>query len=150
MDEGMGLDTPTAGRQMGVELDLSGLLRMDQATQIKTLTEGVKGGLWTPNEARSQVDAAPLAGGDTVYLQQQYYSLEALADHSASGFVFHEFGPQGLREALRRAFELARHPAQWRAVQTHAMRLRFDWRDAARAYGALYRRLTDAGGTALA
>ena len=31
------------------------------------------------DEARSQVDAAPLAGGDTVYLQQQYYSLEALA-----------------------------------------------------------------------
>ena len=77
-------------------------------------------------------------------------SLPALADHSATGFVFHEFGPQGLREALRRAFELARHPAQWRAVQTHAMRLRFDWRDAARAYGALYRRLVDAGGTALA
>lgn len=84
MDEGIGLDTPTAGRQMGVELDLSGLLRMDQATQIKTLTEGVKGGLWTPNEARSQVDAAPLAGGDTVYLQQQYYSLEALAERDAN------------------------------------------------------------------
>jgi len=84
MDEGIGLDTPTAGRQMGVELDLSGLLRMDQATQIKTLTEGVKGGLWTPNEARSQVDAAPLAGGDTVYLQQQYYSLKALAERDAN------------------------------------------------------------------
>ena len=42
MDEGIGLDTPTAGRQMGVELDLSGLLRMDQATQIKT-TEGSQG-----------------------------------------------------------------------------------------------------------
>ena len=84
MDEGIGLDAPIAGRQLGVELDLAGLLRMDQATQIRTLTEGVKGGLWTPNEARSQVDAAPLAGGDTVYLQQQYYSLEALAERDAN------------------------------------------------------------------
>ena len=45
---------------------------------------GVKGGLWTPNEARSRVDAAPLAGGDTVYLQQQYYSLKALAERDAN------------------------------------------------------------------
>ena len=75
-------------------------------------------------------------------------SPQALADNSASGFVFHEFGAQGLRDAIRRAFELARRPAQWRAVQTHAMQLRFDWRDAAKAYGTLYRRLIDASGTA--
>jgi starch synthase len=77
-------------------------------------------------------------------------SPQALADHAANGFVFHEFGPTGLREAASRAFDLYRRPELWRAVQSHAMRLRFDWRDAAQAYGALYRRLLDAPGTARA
>lgn len=68
-------------------------------------------------------------------------SPAALADHSASGFVFHDFGEPGLRDAMRRAFDLARRPAQWRSVQAHAMQLRFAWRDAALAYQALYQRL---------
>lgn len=75
MDDGLGLD----GTSRGVELDLKGLMRMDTATQIKTLSEAVGGGLLTPNEARQELDRDPLKGGDTVYLQQQYYSLEALA-----------------------------------------------------------------------
>lgn len=66
---------------------------------------------------------------------------ETLADGSASGFVFHEFSAEGLRDALRRAFTLARRPPQWAAVQRHAMQLRFDWQDAAQAYLALYQRL---------
>jgi HK97 family phage portal protein len=78
MDEAMGLTKPVEGRRLGVELDLDGLLRMDGATQVKTLTEGIKGGLWTPNEARRKVDASPLTGGDTVYMQEQNYSLAAL------------------------------------------------------------------------
>ena len=76
-DEGLGLvDVP--GKVYGVELDLDGLLRMDSATQIDTLTKGVKGGLYTPNEARKKVDKKPLEGGDTVYLQEQEHSLAAL------------------------------------------------------------------------
>lgn len=80
MNEGLGLDTPVNGRQMGVELDIDGLLRMDTATQMKTLGEGVKGTVITPNEARLKVNKKPLEGGDTVYMQQQNYSLEALAE----------------------------------------------------------------------
>lgn len=80
MDEGLGLD----GTTRGVELDLKGLLRMDTATHIKTLGEAVGGGLLTPNEARKELDRDPLTGGDTVYLQQQYYSLAALAERDAN------------------------------------------------------------------
>lgn len=68
-------------------------------------------------------------------------TLEALEDGTASGFVFHDFSADGLRAALRRAFALQHRPADWRAVQGHAMRLRFGWGDAAQSYLALYQRL---------
>ena len=64
MDEGLGLTQPKGGRQLGVELDLDALLRMDTATQVKTLAEGIGGALMTPNEARRKVDLKPLKGGD--------------------------------------------------------------------------------------
>ena len=54
-------------------------------------------------------------------------SLENLDDGSASGFVFHELTESALLAALRRAFALRRRDADWRAVQRHAMSLRFDW-----------------------
>lgn len=63
---------------LGVEFDLDGLLRMDTATKTRALAEGVKGGLLTPNEARARLGVPPLTGGDTIYMQEQYYSLEAL------------------------------------------------------------------------
>jgi len=78
MDEGLGLTTPINGRMMGIELDLDGLMRMDSATKIKTLAEGIKGAVLTPNEARRRVDLKPVPGGDAVYLQQQNWSLEQL------------------------------------------------------------------------
>lgn len=71
-DEGLGLD----GVKIGVELDLDALLRMDSSTQVKTLTEGVRGGLFAPNEARRKADLSPLDGGDTIYLQHQDYPME--------------------------------------------------------------------------
>jgi starch synthase len=70
-----------------------------------------------------------------------------LADHTASGFTFHEFTPEGLRAALHRAFDLYRHPADWIAVQHHAMQLRFDWQVAAQAYATLFQRLAPPSGT---
>ena len=83
LDEGLGLDTPKDGVQMGTQLDLDGLLRMDTATQMNTLKVGVDGGIFAPNEARRKVNLGPLKGGDTVYLQQQQYSIEALAERDA-------------------------------------------------------------------
>lgn len=77
-DEGLGLDVAIEGKRLGVELDLDGLLRMDTQTMVGTLAEGVNRGLLTPNEARKKLNAKPLIGGDTIYLQQQQFSIEAL------------------------------------------------------------------------
>jgi len=66
-------------------------------------------------------------------------SLENIDDGSASGFVFHELDVHGLLSALKRAFALQRRPNDWRAVQRHAMALRFDWERAAGEYLAVYR-----------
>ncbi len=65
-------------------------------------------------------------------------SLEHLDDGSASGFVFHELDEQAFLAALRRAFALQRRPAEWRAVQRHAMALRFGWERAATDYLRVY------------
>lgn len=87
MDEGLGLNLPVVnsqgGRMMGVELDLDGLLRMDSATQVTSLVTGVNGGIYAPNEARRRMNLKPLKGGDTIYLQQQQYSIQALAERDA-------------------------------------------------------------------
>lgn len=58
-------------------------------------------------------------------------SLENIDDGRASGFVFHGLTEAELHAALRRAFALRRREADWRAVQRHAMSLRFDWARAA-------------------
>ncbi|WLB69093.1 phage portal protein [Bradyrhizobium elkanii] len=77
LDEGLGLpDVP--GQTYGTEFDLDGLLRMDTATQYRTIGEGVKGGFLAPNEGRSKIGLEPVKGGDTPYLQQQNFSLAAL------------------------------------------------------------------------
>jgi starch synthase len=68
-------------------------------------------------------------------------TAENLKAGVASGFVFDEFSPEGLRAALRRAFELHAQPAAWERVQQKAMRQRFDWREAAEQYAAVYRTL---------
>jgi starch synthase len=60
---------------------------------------------------------------------------------SATGFVFDDYSMQGLRGALRRAFELHAQPTAWAKVQATAMQQRFDWREAAARYLALYRSL---------
>jgi starch synthase len=59
----------------------------------------------------------------------------------ATGISFDEFSAQGLRSAMRRAFELHAQPAVWARVQQHAMKQRFDWHDAAAQYMHLYRSL---------
>jgi HK97 family phage portal protein len=81
---GMGLDTPKDGVRIGVQLDLSGLFRMDQKTQMETLGVGVDKALITPNEGRKALNKKSLKGGDTVYMQQQEYAIEALAERDAN------------------------------------------------------------------
>lgn len=79
LDEGLGLES--VGYE--TEVDLDGLLRMDSATKMKTATDGVRGGIYTPNEGRALFNKKPLTGGDTVYLQEQDHSLAALAKRDA-------------------------------------------------------------------
>lgn len=83
LDEGLELSDG-----YGTEFDLDGLFRMDTSTLFKTNSEGVKGGWFSPNEARRRVNAPPIAGGDTAYLQQQNYSLAALDKRDSGGDPF--------------------------------------------------------------
>jgi HK97 family phage portal protein len=80
MDEGLGIGWAgdSAKDRFGVEFDVDNLLRMDSLSLINTLTEGVKGGVMTPNEARFKMDLPPVEGGSTPYMQQQNFSLAAL------------------------------------------------------------------------
>jgi hypothetical protein len=82
MDEAFGFTTTTEGRWLGVELDLDGLLRMDKASQVTSLVEAIRGGLYTPNGARRKVDEKPVQGGDTIWLQQQDIPIEVAFDNA--------------------------------------------------------------------
>lgn len=75
LDDGLGL------KEKGYEafLDISGLLRMDSMSQMNYYVGLVKGALITPNEGRLALNYEPKEGGDSLYMQQQNYSLEALA-----------------------------------------------------------------------
>lgn len=80
-----GLEVPST---KCVEFDLEGLLRMDSATQVETLAKAVGGAIMAPNEARRKRNLKPVPGGDSVYLQQQNFSLEALAKRDAQADPF--------------------------------------------------------------
>lgn len=62
-----------------VELDTDDLLRMDKATFIDMLAKAVGGTVMTPNAAMKELNQSPVAGGDELYMQQQNFSLAALA-----------------------------------------------------------------------
>jgi len=87
LDEGLGL-VDVGKRRLGTEFDLEGLLRMDTATLVKTAGEGVLRAVYTPDEARAMVGRPPMKGGDKLYLQEQNYSLEALAKRDAKDDPF--------------------------------------------------------------
>lgn len=83
LDKGLEL-----GTGLGVEFDLDDLLRMDAKTQAETLAAAVGGGIMAPNEARAKMNLKPLEGGDSIYLQQQQFSLEALSKRDAKDDPF--------------------------------------------------------------
>ncbi len=85
LDEGLGLLTVP---DLGVEFDVENLLRMDTVSQADATQKLVAGSILTPNEGRKRFNQKPLAGGDTVYMQQQNYSLEALAKRDAQDDPF--------------------------------------------------------------
>jgi HK97 family phage portal protein len=88
LDDGLSLPP-----DLGTEFDLDGLLRMDTATLVDTLVKAVGGAIMPPNEAMARLNLPPVPGGNTVYLQQQYYSLEALSKRDAMADPFVKVAP---------------------------------------------------------
>lgn len=84
LDEGLGIEQPINGTQYGTEFDIDDLYWMDTATRTKAAAEAVGGGVLSPNEARLKYfGLGPVKGGDSPMVQQQYYSLAALAERDA-------------------------------------------------------------------
>ena len=78
----VGLELPN---HLGIEFDDTLLIWMDTATRTAAAREAIHAGAMSPNEARSKYfGLGPVAGGDTPYLQQQNFSLAALAERDAS------------------------------------------------------------------
>lgn len=70
------------------EFDLDDLLRMDTASRVKAAADRVAAGITAPNEERRRFGMAPVPGGETPYMQQQNYSLAALAKRDAQSDPF--------------------------------------------------------------
>src|SRR6185436_9346860 len=78
---------------MGTEFDTENLLRMDSITLVTTIRDAVGAGVMSPNEGRAKFDLKPVKGGKSPYLQQQNYSLEALAKRDAQDDPFKPASP---------------------------------------------------------
>lgn len=76
LDEGLQISPP-----LGIELDLEPLLRMDDEKRARVATLLVGGPIETPDEGRRRFNHGPLAGGDTIYMQQQDYPLDQVRDN---------------------------------------------------------------------
>ena len=87
LDEGLGMD----GFSIGTEFDTNNLLRMDSVTQMQVLKESA--GILKVDEQRAFLDRGKVEGGDAVYLQQQNYSLSALAKRDAQADPFGTAAP---------------------------------------------------------
>ncbi len=81
LDEGLG-----TGENLGTEFDTDNLLRMDSVTQMEVLDKSK--GIMSPNEQRRKLELKPKKGGDSPMLQQQNFSLEALAKRDAQADPF--------------------------------------------------------------
>ncbi|WP_337242101.1 glycogen synthase GlgA [Proteus faecis] len=69
-------------------------------------------------------------------------SLENLAHHQATGFIFYEATSDSLRQAINRAFTLWNMPKQWQQTQMDGMsQTIFSWETAAKMYATLYQHL---------
>jgi HK97 family phage portal protein len=80
LDEGLELPKP-----FGTEFDIDDLIWMDTATRVTSAKTSIDSGGMSPNEARAKYyGLGPVTGGDTPYMQQQNFSLAALAERDAN------------------------------------------------------------------
>jgi HK97 family phage portal protein len=112
LDEGLG-----TGDKLGTEFDLDNLLRMDGVTQMQMLKESA--GILSPNEQRAKLDKRPVEGGDSPMVQQQNFSLEALAKRDAQD---DPFGTTPAPEPANDDEPTEAERAQQRSVEKAALR----------------------------
>ncbi len=75
-DAGMELPKP-----YGIEFDINDLIWMDAETRNKAAADAIGSGGMSPNEARKDYyGKGKVPGGDTPYMQQQYWPLKQLAE----------------------------------------------------------------------
>jgi HK97 family phage portal protein len=79
LDEGL-----EVADDLGVEVDVDALLRMDSLTQMEIVTKGIAGAVYSPDEGRQKFDLPKVPGGETPYMQQQMFSLKALAQRDSN------------------------------------------------------------------
>lgn len=75
LDEGLELP-----RWYRTDFDIEDLSEMDSKTRMETAVAGVGGGIDAPNEARAKFNKKPMAGGDNLFLQQQYWPIWQLSN----------------------------------------------------------------------
>jgi HK97 family phage portal protein len=92
LDEGLGL-VDVKGHVYGAEFDLDDLLRMDTATLVEAESKATSAGIKKLDEARLRLNLPPMKGGNAAYLQQQNYSVEALAKRDALADPFGTTAP---------------------------------------------------------
>jgi HK97 family phage portal protein len=79
LDEGLELKTP-----YGTEFNIDDLIWMVTATKTKAAAEAIGAGALSPDEARRKwFGLGTVKGGNTPYMQQQNFSLAALAERDA-------------------------------------------------------------------
>jgi len=71
---------PEEQGKVKIEFDTDAFLRMSEGEMIKMLKEGITGAIFEPNEARERLGYAPKAGGSNLFMQQQMFPIEKLAD----------------------------------------------------------------------
>lgn len=83
-------DAFSLDEDQGMQFDIDALLRMDPVAAMDVEEKAVGAGIKAPNESRARFNLPPVDGGEDPFLQQQNYSLGALARRDA------EDAPAGL------------------------------------------------------
>jgi HK97 family phage portal protein len=83
LDEGLSLPT-----EMRTEFEIADLIRMDTIAQADVVEKLSRAGVLAPNEGRARFNLEPVTGGEYPLIQQQNYSLAALAKRDAKADPF--------------------------------------------------------------
>jgi HK97 family phage portal protein len=97
---------------LGTEFDTENLLRMDSTTLVGVVRDAVGAGVMSPNEGRAKFDLKPVPGGKSPYLQQQNFSLEALAKRDAQDDPFATATPPAPQQPAAEEADAEDKPAE--------------------------------------